>query len=150
MTTTTNYNEKRLKWHKAYETGIERIDFEHKVFLELINSFCYAINNQLAAKDLSRLISEIEKYAEFHFISEENFMRRINYPDYNKHQKDHFELLEYLNLYKHKAEDFGQYARFLHQWFVNHTIHEDIKIKTFIQENNIDVDQYYYNLNISK
>ncbi len=137
----------RIEWSKNFETGIQRIDFEHEVFLELINSLKYAIENNRDDSELFRIIIEIEKYAEFHFISEENFMLRINYPQYKSHQIAHFDLLEQFNLSKHKSGAFPEFLEFLYIWFVNHTVLEDKKIKEFVQENNIEVERFYYNLN---
>jgi hemerythrin len=75
-----------INWSSSYNTGIERIDFEHRIFLELVNSLKKALDNSYTKIQLHRILIEIEKYAEFHFISEENFMMRIEYPDFKKHQ----------------------------------------------------------------
>lgn len=132
-------------WEKNFETGINRIDFEHQVFLELINSFRSAINAKASAERLKGIITELEKYAEFHFISEENFMKCIGYPEFKKHQTEHFELLENFNLSKHQ-NDFSIFLEFLFQWFANHTVAEDKKLKEYVMENNIHIEDFYYNI----
>lgn len=98
-------DENIIKWKPEYNTGIERIDFEHRIFLELVNSFKYAIDKNRPNEELVRILTEIEKYAEFHFISEENCMFLINYPVLKEHQIQHFELLERLNLAKYEKQD---------------------------------------------
>jgi hemerythrin len=138
----------KYEWSKQYETGIKRIDFEHVVFLELINSLRYGIESKMDSSELEGIITEIEKYAEFHFISEENFMLRIQYPDFKVHQNEHFELLEQFNLTKHCLVDFPEFLVFLSKWFVNHTIMEDKKISNYVRRNKIDVEKYWYNLNL--
>ena len=136
----------RFIWNYDFETGIKRIDFEHQVFLELINSFKIAFENGQKKFELDSIVRELEKYAEFHFISEENFMRRINYPEFNEHQSRHFDLLEEFNIAKHNETDYLKFIEFLYSWFVNHTIGEDGKIKNFVDENQIDFEQYHYNI----
>ena len=135
-------------WDSGFETGIDRIDFEHKIFLELLNSFKKAIDKGKDPEELCRIISEIEKYAEFHFISEENFMARINYPDYRKHKIEHFELLEQFNLAKFASCGFSKFHDFLKHWFIAHTTKSDIRLKEFIIGHKLEMDQYYYQLNL--
>lgn len=133
-------------WNYDFETGIKRIDFEHQVFLELINSFKMAVDKNQSKQELDSIISELEKYAEFHFISEENFMRRINYPEYKDHQSKHFDLLEEFNIAKHGGTDYIKFMDFVYAWFTHHTIGEDKKIKKFVDENHIDFEKFHYNI----
>ena len=137
-----------ILWKSSFNTSIERIDFEHRIFLELVNSFKKALDNKFTKSQLLRILMEIEKYAEFHFISEENLMMRIEYPDFKQHQVLHFELLEQFNLAKYNELGFENFYGFIKDWFINHTVIEDIKIKEFITKENISIGEIHYNLNI--
>lgn len=139
-------NIETIEWESAFDTGIDRIDFEHKVFLELLNSFKKAMDSGSNSNLLIKILIEIEKYAEFHFISEENFMLFINYPNYKKHQIKHFELLEQFNLAKYEQMGFQKFYDFIQNWFITHTVNEDIKIKEYVIENNISFEDSYYNI----
>ncbi|MEN8162698.1 MAG: hemerythrin family protein [Acidobacteriota bacterium] len=129
---------KMLEWTDLLETGNQNIDAEHRVFVNLVNKLINAIDRGTNNPTMSRLILEIQKYAEFHFVSEENLMLEICYPDFDKHRRLHFELLEkfninlnYLELGKRTHRDF---AYFLVQWFKSHTIKEDKRIVSFLQK----------------
>lgn len=137
-----------IPWQEKYETGVDRIDFEHKIFLELLNSFKFAIDRTTNKHELTRLIIEIEKYAEFHFISEENFMQRIHYPELKDHRIEHFELLEKFNIAKNSNCNFDDFYSFLKEWFIQHTFEEDIKIKKYLIMNNIDITDSFYQIKI--
>lgn len=137
-----------IQWHSDFETGIARIDFEHKIFIELLNSFKYEINLKRSDEELFRIMNEIEKYAEFHFISEENAMRRMNYPAFKEHQIEHFELLEKFNLAKFKNCNFEGFHQFLKEWFLRHTVESDTKLKLYMLENNINLEDFFYELKI--
>lgn len=141
-------NENIIKWKSEFNTGIARIDFEHKIFLELVNSFKVALDNNKPNEELKRILTEIEKYAVFHFISEENCMFLINYPDFKNHQSQHFELLEQFNLAKYEKSGFLKFYLFIKDWFINHTTIEDIKLKEYITGNNINIDNIHYNITI--
>ena len=137
-----------LKWEARFNTEVHRIDFEHKIFLMLINSFKRALDENHSRDQLIRILNEIEKYAGFHFISEENLMLAIDYPDYREHRNQHFDLLEQFNLAKHETSGLASFYNFIKEWFINHTVLEDIKIKEFIVENNLNLEKLYYDIGL--
>lgn len=130
-----------IKWEKKYEIGHERIDFEHQIFVDLIVKIDDAVKNEKDKNYIDRLLHELQAYATFHFISEENIMYSINYPDFESHKKHHNELLDKYNqklmeieLDEQKVEDL---IVFLKNWFVKHTLYEDKKIAIFVKGKNI-------------
>ena len=126
-----------IKWEKKYEIGHKRIDFEHQIFVDLIVKIDDAVKNKQDKNYIERLLNELQAYATFHFISEENIMYSINYPDFEIHKKHHNELLDKYNqklmeiaLDEQKVEDL---IAFLKSWFINHTLNEDKKIAMFVK-----------------
>ena len=126
-----------IKWEKKYEIGHERIDFEHQIFVDLIAKIDDAVKLGKDKNYIERLLNELRAYAAFHFISEENIMYSINYPDYEGHKQHHNELLDKysqklmeIDLEEQKIEDL---IIFLKNWFVNHTLNEDKKIASFVK-----------------
>jgi hemerythrin len=75
-------------------------------------------------------------------------MKRMNYPGFSEHQIEHFELLEKFNLAKFKNCNFEEFHLFLKEWFLNHTVESDIKLKLYMLENNINLEDYFYELKI--
>ena len=134
---------KIVGWKSEYNTGVDRIDFEHKIFLELLNSFKKALDLGKDKEEINRIVVEIEKYAEFHFISEENLMQVFNYPDYENHKFLHLDLLEEFNSARNEQYDYEKFYEFLLNWFINHTVNEDIQIRKFVEEKEIKIDDYY-------
>lgn len=126
-----------IKWEKKYEIGHERIDFEHQIFVDLIAKIDNAVKSEKDKNYIERLLNELQAYATFHFISEENIMYSINYPDFEIHKQHHNELLDKYNqklmeidMDEQKVEDL---IIFLKNWFVNHTLNEDKKIAMFVK-----------------
>ncbi len=128
-----------VQWDKKFELGHERIDFEHRIFLNLIRSVSEEADKGSNDSDkLKRLLKEIRKYAEFHFISEENIMIDHAYVDYELHQREHTALLSHMD---DKIHDFHagninieQVVEFLFMWFALHTTHEDKKLAGFLAQ----------------
>ena len=130
-----------IKWQKQYEIGHERIDFEHQIFVDLIAKIDDAVQLKKDPDYIERLLDELRAYATFHFISEENIMYTIDYPEYKLHTQHHNKLLETYSQ-KMMAIDLGEETTadliiFLKDWFVNHTLNEDIKIAEFVRGKHI-------------
>lgn len=125
-----------LQWDSRYALGHERIDAEHQIFLNLIVQF-NDLSQQGASMDkLLRTLREIIKYAEFHFVSEENVMLDCSYPDYPHHTDLHQRLLakvqdEMFRLKSGQAQP-TEVFDFLFEWFALHTTQEDRKLVEFL------------------
>jgi hemerythrin len=129
---------KIIKWLSSYEVGNDHIDKEHKIFLGLIQKLAADVESDTQEVRINRTFREVIKYAEFHFLSEENLMLDVGYPEYPQHKVMHEFLLEALNTNFQKFEndqvDLREIVTFLFEWFVKHTVSEDIKIGAFIGE----------------
>lgn len=130
-----------IRWEKRYEIGHERIDFEHQIFVDLIAKIDDAVHTGSKEGYIERLLNELRAYAVFHFLSEENIMYIAEYPEYEEHKRHHDELLIELGsvlaeggLGNHEVENI---VVFLKDWFVNHTLHEDVKISEFVKGKHI-------------
>lgn len=125
-----------FKWDQKYELGNEKIDAEHRIFLGLIVDFHDAALQGASKDKLIRIYREICKYAEFHFLSEENLMADCDYPDMEQHSKLHNGLLARANDKFHQfcadKETVDEIFQFLFEWFALHTSQEDKKLVTYL------------------
>lgn len=125
-----------LKWDHRYELGHERIDAEHKIFLGLIVDFNEAAKKHVPKDKLVRMLLEISKYAEFHFLSEENIMIEYRYPGYSQHAHLHQILLEQIKdhytQFCSDAINADDVFEFLFEWFALHTSNEDKKLVGYL------------------
>ncbi|HIJ90451.1 MAG: hemerythrin family protein [Desulfobulbaceae bacterium] len=127
-----------LIWDAKFEIGVEEIDQQHRFFLSLINRLSIELERNDNQKYLLALFSELNAYARFHFISEENIMLRAAYPNLEEHRRQHLELVEQLHAKEWKlrsrssAEEGGHIVAFLVQWFLVHTSQEDKQFADFL------------------
>ena len=127
----------RAEWKTAYEIGHTRIDFEHRIFLDLIQEIESDLAREMPLKRIERRLIELYKYADFHFYSEESIMVLTGYPDHDRHRRIHQGLLEELRGYTMsvsfdlvRGKDL---VGFLVQWFATHTTSEDLNLAAFIK-----------------
>ena len=118
-----------LEWESDFETGNEYVDLQHRFFVDLINRVGVNFRKTDDVVYTEKLISELRKYADFHFTSEENIATSCNMAGVSSHHQRHLELLEEFN---HHAEELNkalktvnEFLGFLTEWFIGHTIYED-------------------------
>jgi hemerythrin len=128
-----------IQWDKRFEVGIPRIDHELQVFLDLIRNVSQAANNGEPKEWCMRLLTEVMKYADFHFFSEENIMLKVGYPDYTDHHAKHAELLALLDdriqAYAKDVITLDAVIVFMFDWFAMHTTKMDKSLGKFIIAN---------------
>lgn len=120
-----------LHWDARYLTGIEEVDFQHHYFLDLINRLSQELKSTEDLHYRQRLIAELVKYAEFHFLSEENLMMRDGYPGLAVHHGLHLQLVEELSS-RSVEQSLEELLDFLVRWFTHHTVEEDGKYGRFV------------------
>ena len=127
-----------FQWDHKYDIGHERIDFEHRIFLGLILEFKEGMNGAVPQERLSRTLAELLKYAEFHFLSEENIMQDCGYPELKAHAELHRALISRLRLY---ITDFlkgrmtaPEVCDMLLDWFALHTTQDDKRIAEYLHQ----------------
>ena len=121
-----------LEWGPDFETGNEYVDLQHRYFVDLINRVGINFRETDDAVYKEKLISELRKYADFHFTSEENIATSCNLPGVSAHHGRHQELLAEFN---HLADDLNEgrktveeFLSFLTDWLIGHTVYEDKKL----------------------
>ncbi len=126
-----------ILWDNKFSVGHDRIDHEHQVFVDLIRNV--SIMEESGEKQQARILrtlKEIQKYAEFHFLSEENIMLDVSYPDYDDHKREHERLLsklkDHIFEYTHGNYSLEALVEFLFEWFALHTTDIDKRLAKYI------------------
>lgn len=128
---------KQILWKAEYIVNIEAIDNEHKKLFELSQK-ALEVNSQvtleLNKEELKSTLLKLLKYLKTHFINEQNYMKSVNYPDYENHILLHkYMVQELMNLIKdinnlsfQETEDI--LYEFVREYFLKHIMTEDKKI----------------------
>ena len=129
-----------IRWEKKLELGNALIDTQHRIMLVLCRKLDIAIKTQQTEQTIRFVILELKKFTEFHFISEENLMREIGYPDLSEHAFIHTELLMQLNGMMSKINNHSDVPDdllgFLNRWLMKHIVDEDFKIAKYAKHAN--------------
>ncbi len=124
-------------WKDSYNIGVEKLDQQHRHFLELLNA-CYlkVVNRDQKIID-PETVAELRKYATEHFRFEEELIRYKAYPDMLVQKEQHilFEkmILELEDAYAHgTGRTTESVLSFLRDWLLRHILTEDKKIASAI------------------
>lgn len=121
-----------IEWRDELSIGDATIDDDHKGLIRLINQYERAI-----AKHDARLLKETFKglsdYAAAHFEREEKLMEAVYFPERRTHGDKHADLMRQVQDFHYQVLcgeklHVDEISRFLHDWLVNHIIHEDLKL----------------------
>ncbi len=114
-----------IKWSPALELKIEEIDRQHQKLVKLFNALVAAGAQTANDASVSGVLTRMVDYIDYHFGTEETYMRRFNYPELRDHRQEHRAFIQktfaFRNAYlNQEATLSAEVLRFLHDWIINH------------------------------
>lgn len=123
-------SENLIEWSDKLSVGIQEIDEQHKVLVDLLNQLHQAILHHHGAETTGQIMNELCEYTKIHFAVEESILRILDYPDYAEHKDHHEQLLAQVQVLRRKmeTEDHSisfELLHFLKKWLTIHILEED-------------------------
>jgi hemerythrin-like metal-binding protein len=122
-----------MKWDpSAYGVGSQEMDGQHKRFFTMLSNLQSAERSGRGRDAIGMTLDGVMDYIKTHFLSEEEYMKKIGYPDLAGHRKRHEELSNdaqrLRNEYKEgKAKSVMKLSGFLMNWLHSHISKDDKK-----------------------
>ncbi|MCB1918799.1 MAG: hemerythrin family protein [Candidatus Competibacteraceae bacterium] len=121
---------KFVEWSDELSVGIEEIDAQHKVLVDLLNEIHEAIQQGRTVQTTKGIIDRLGEYTRVHFAVEESLMRILHYPDYERHKEEHDKLIAQLadvhaKWEKGKGAVGIELTHFLKNWLAEHIMEGD-------------------------
>jgi hemerythrin-like metal-binding protein len=122
--------------------GISIIDEEHKKLIGLLNKAIFVKEHNDNPEEIREVLREMIKYFHTHFATEETYMKKFNYPDYQGHEEEHRDFTIETIAYQDKLieGDFqiaNEIIEYLKWWLVNHIQVTDKKYVVCFNENGL-------------
>ena len=125
-----------------YSIGIEEMDAQHAIWIQLIDEFRLAGSGHLleetGIRAAQHALEELIKYTKQHFASEERFIAARHYPEAKAHEQKHRELeaevvklLDEVRAHKTNTTPL-KLNLFVTVWLMEHIMSEDNKYARFI------------------
>ena len=131
-----------INWSEDFSVKVREIDDQHKYLVDRINELHQAMLDQKAREIQKAVIDAMVDYAVAHFEAEERYMRRVKFPGYPEHKKEHelftakaIELQERVN--KSGFILSLEVLTFLKTWLQDHILGTDKKYSNHFNDNGI-------------
>ncbi len=119
-----------IEWENIYETGVERLDTQHRRLIEIMDRIASVVHGTGNATILPFIYTDLKAYAKYLFHIEEILMRKCDYIDYNQHIEMHEEFIRALEKYLGQEEgdpieNAEKMIEYLQNWLFDHILIED-------------------------
>lgn len=127
---------KKIIWNDSFITGINKIDYQHKILIDKINQLIQCLEIKECQETITSLLNFLEEYFLLHFSTEEHLFKTFNYEKEALHMKEHIYFMEQIYTFKDKLKvENNQVDQeiliFLLIWFKNHILETDME---FVKE----------------
>lgn len=132
-----------IEWEEKYSVGISIIDEEHKELIRIMNAAIVAKQHSNNIGEISKLLKELTVYTLKHFSTEESYMVKFNYPEFQYHKGEHHDFSNKMITYCNRVIE-GDYhiaseiLEYLKQWLVNHIQITDKKYVECFKKNGLE------------
>ncbi len=111
-----------LEWHDEYSVYTEQLDVQHRKLFDMINNLYRATQGEGKKQALEDQVEEIVRAFKEQFRDEEEYMRKIEYPDLTSHRREHERLLGTIESFRKKIRTDGEKLRMEFFEFLKHTL----------------------------
>ncbi len=124
-------------WRDVYSVFILQMDSHHKELFFRANSFFEAIRTGKDRNVLEDTLQFLIEYTEFHFMEEEELLKKHNYVDYEAHKLEHAKLVKEVIGFKSGITDdeikiSNTVIEFFKEWIIDHILTKDRKYGHFL------------------
>lgn len=129
----------KIVWDDSYSVGVHKLDEQHKMLIKMINKLIDMKDITVDSEELSEILTEMTKYANYHFQTEEDLMVKYGFDEYDSHKKQHEAFIKKtvgfcLDTMNYKRTVPVELLSFLKNWLLNHILKSDMKYKPFFSE----------------
>lgn len=131
-----------ISWDNNFLTHIHVIDEQHKKLLKLINDLHEKLRAAQGIKVIRPIITSLFEYVTVHFATEEKYMIKYDYPEFEAHSREHNEFHVKVQEFdkKHKIGSIllaREVLLFLGTWYRNHILTIDKKMGQYLQNKGV-------------
>ena len=137
------HNDDLLEWGPKLFTGIEAIDEQHKMLVDMLNEANLRMRSMVERAVVESIVRDLMSYALYHFETEEELMVEHGFAqesseDAATHAREHREFSQTVasvqqDLVAGKLITREALLGFLNNWLVNHILNTDMRLASFLK-----------------
>lgn len=131
-----------IEWSSKYHIGINEIDSQHKILVDIINKLYASFGSNSTKKEIKKNLNELLDYTVYHFGNEEKYFAKFGYKDSPAHLAQHQKFIERIKKFADEFEDGDSTVsldiiNFLKDWLINHILKIDSRYVPLFKERGI-------------
>jgi hemerythrin-like metal-binding protein len=131
-----------VEWNEEFSVNVKLIDDQHQQMLDIVNSLHTAVEASADKETLNKILIDLYAHTRAHFSTEDELMKKHNYPGYEQHLHEHHVLLQQLdNLISGvsggKSPAFHSDYDISSDWVLIHIFKSDKELGTFLNAQGI-------------
>ncbi|TVM32323.1 bacteriohemerythrin [Oceanidesulfovibrio marinus] len=131
-----------IVWSDKLSVGIDSIDDQHKILVDLINELNEAMKQRKANEAIIDVLDRLKNYVVEHFANEEKLFDRYGYPETKSHKEIHTmfvdKVVEFDKALKAGSVTLSmEIMKFLKDWLTGHIMGTDKKYVPFLKEHGV-------------
>ena len=118
-------------WNRNFETGIAKIDEQHRVLVEILNRLAWHFASSTSELECGHILDELLSYAAYHFKEEEGIWKAAlgEQEMVNNHHDSHQLFFVQIQMYRSSGESeekvIGDLFNYLTRWLAFHILESD-------------------------
>lgn len=126
-------------WDASMATGVESIDEQHQLLLEMLNELHEKMNLGEARQAVLDALQGLRAYTAFHFQDEERLLLEKGYPELEAHKQAHQEFVSKLDGFQEVVNQDSLMAglellHFLKKWLTGHIKGTDMEYARWLHQ----------------
>ncbi len=134
----------KIEWDESFSVNNREIDNQHKEWIKIYNKMYEGLigaDSNTYQDTAVEVLEAMLEYTRKHFSFEEEYMRKINYPDVIEHYRIHKDFDTQIYGYSRDIREGrvvlnSQILKIIENWLLDHILVEDKKYAMHQNENN--------------
>ena len=128
----------KIIWNDSFSVGIPLLDSQHMELVRMINKLIESKDVKVDSETVSETLLNMTNYAIFHFKTEEDYLIKHDFPEFESHKREHTgfrkKTLAFCTdtmAFKDSIPD--DLLTFLKEWLLHHILVSDMHYKEFFK-----------------
>ncbi|WP_235893931.1 bacteriohemerythrin [Oceanidesulfovibrio indonesiensis] len=131
-----------ITWSSDLSVGIDSIDDQHKVLVDLINELNEAMKQRKADSVILDILDRLKGYVVEHFAHEEKLFAKHGYPEARSHKDVHQKFVDKVLDFEKQLKSGSvtlsmEVMKFLKDWLTGHIMGTDKKYSPFLRQKGV-------------
>lgn len=126
-----------FKWSDSLKTGLADVDKQHKELINRVNTLLEASREGKGKEEVDKTIDFLTDYVVTHFQTEEEYMEKYSYPDYEEHKRIHKDFVQNFKELIKKKDSLSFQVKLqvqVGEWLINHINGVDKKMARYLRD----------------